>query len=136
MLLSKAFFRFLFIGCTNTLVSFMVFQTSLFLLPPFPIRAAIAQFTCYIPGLIWSFYWNSRWTFKQHNSGISTFNRFVTMQLFFMTISSLLIGIGVDYLKLPPTLTWIVIMSFFVILNLLSTKYFVFKNTLHTNTYS
>lgn len=136
MLLRKAFSRFVIIGCTNTLVSFMVFQISLFLLPPLPIRAAVAQVICYIPGLIWSFYWNSKWTFKQHNTGISTFGRFVIIQLFFLTISSLFIGIGVDYMKLSPTLVWIIIMSFIIILNFLATKYFVFKNTLLTDTYS
>jgi len=119
--------RFLTIGVSNTILGFSLFHLSLFLLPPISFKASTAQVISYVPAVLWSYFWNSRWTFKQNMMTGNSFARFIGVQLLLIALSILFIGLLVDLWRYSPTLSWIAVMSFIAVLNFLLTKYFVFS---------
>ncbi len=129
MQLSRQVIRFIIVGISNTIIGYSIFLLSLYLLPPIAIRAALSQVICYIPALLWSYYWNSRWTFGGAMMSNQSFARFIMVQLSLFALSSLIIGLGVDYAGLPASPVWFVVMAFIIVLNFLATKFIVFRAT-------
>lgn len=127
LLFDGTLFRFIAVGFTNFLVSFSVFWLCLTTPFSFPLKASLSQLLSYSCGIIWSFYWNRRVTFKTTGSIIKQARRFISLQVFLGIVSVVLIGYMVDFLDGPPTLTWVVVMTAITIANYLLSKFWVFK---------
>lgn len=128
MILDNRLVRFALVGCSNTLISFTIFYFFLLFLSDSSIKGVLAQGISYVPSIFWSYYWNSRWTFQGRvgSNSINNFGAFATAQVIFLVLSSLLVGIGVDYFKFMPTLVWITVSTLIVILNFLASKKIIF----------
>ena len=127
LLFDGTFFRFIAVGFTNFLVSFSVFWLCLTTPFSFPLKASLSQLLSYSCGIIWSFYWNRRVTFRTTGSVIKQASRFISLQISLGIISVILIGYMVDFLDGPPTLTWVVVMTAITIINYLLSKFWAFK---------
>ena len=120
--------RFVIIGISNTLLSYLVFICSYHSIIKLEHAALIAQILAYCSGIIWSYYWNSRWTFANPNVNHSnTFIRFVLSQIIFAVLSAISIGLLVDQLKFHATLSWICVMGLLTAANFLISKMWVFR---------
>jgi putative flippase GtrA len=120
--LSPTLLRFIVVGLSNTVISYLVFIGLHRLLE----TAFLAQALAYAAGICWSYAWNSRWTFGQAAYSRAQFVRFVVTQLSLLAASSVLIGIAVDALRLHATASWVVVMALVTIVNYLVTKHWVF----------
>jgi putative flippase GtrA len=126
-LLSGSFIRFLLVGVTNFIVSFTTFQLLLRIPVAFALKATISQLVSYSAGIVWSFYWNRRFTFRTAGPVIRQATRFFSLQVCLALISSALVGYGVDYAGLPATPVWLVVMAAITIVNFLASKWWAFK---------
>ena len=79
--------------------------------------------------MIWSYYWNRRWTFQSNDRVASEAGRFFVSQIGFMLLSSLLIGLLVDRGHLPSGPSWLVVMVFITIANFVVSRYWSFKKS-------
>lgn len=113
------------VGVINTLVDFLVYQ----LLTYLGMKYAIAQCISYSCGILNSYFFNSRWTFKR-DSGRSKkeFIYFVAVNLVSMGLSVLLLKVCYDILHIDSNLISKAIVTPIVMLvNFFGSKLFVFK---------
>jgi putative flippase GtrA len=120
--LSPTLLRFIIVGLSNTVISYLAFIGLHRLLE----TAFFAQAIAYAAGICWSYAWNSRWTFGQAAYSRAQFVRFVVAQLSLLALSALLIGVAVDGLRLHATASWLAVMALITIVNYLVTKRWVF----------
>jgi putative flippase GtrA len=122
------FARFLLVGLSNSVVSFCVFQGLLRLSRQGALAVSICQFVSYAVGVVWSFFWNSRFTFHSRAPVARQGLRFVVVQLLMAGASTAGIGSCVKVLHWTPTLSWFVIMAPVTIANFLLSRYWVFPS--------
>jgi putative flippase GtrA len=126
-LFDEKFLRFVLVGFSNFLVSFALFHLLLLVPVTFAVKTAISQLISYSGGAVWSYYWNRRFTFRSQGVVLPQAARFLTLQASLALISSVLIGLCVDVLGLPPTPSWWLVMIPATIVNFLTAKLWVFK---------
>jgi putative flippase GtrA len=114
--------RFGVVGVSNTALGFAVFWSAHHLMP-----AMGAQCLSYVVGMLWSYYWNRRWTFQSQGKVASEASRFFTSQIGFMLFSSALLGFFVDRKHLPTGPTWLSVMALVTVLNFLVSRFWAFK---------
>ena len=114
--------RFGVVGVSNTAIGFGVFWSAHHLMP-----AMGAQCLSYAVGMLWSYYWNRRWTFQSQGRVASEASRFFTLQIGFMLLSSALLGLLVDRMHLPSGATWLGVMVLITVLNFLASRFWAFK---------
>ena len=125
--LDKVFVKFLIVGLSNTLLSYLVFMLGLLLLKHVNMSATIAQLLSYLAGMLWSYYWNKSWTFESDNYS-SQLYRFIILQVSLALLSAAIIGYSIDYLDYFPTITWVLVMGFITLLNYYLSRHWVFIN--------
>ena len=114
--------RFGVVGVSNAVISFAAFWSAHHLMP-----AMGAQCVSYAVGMIWSYYWNRRWTFESQGQVASEAGRFFTLQIGFMLLSSGLLGLLVDRMHWPSGPTWLGVMVLITVLNFLASRFWAFK---------
>ena len=114
--------RFGVVGVSNTLIGYTVFRVAHRVLP-----AAVSQALSYLVGMLWSYYWNRRWTFKSQGNMASEAARFFSLQIGFLLLSSTLLGLLVDHLHQNPTLSWVGTAALCTILNFVASRFWAFK---------
>lgn len=130
-LLDPRLARFLIVGVSNALISFGVFQLLLRLPGRFSWAISLYQLVSYGAGILWSFVWNRRFTFRAHGAVLGQGLRFVSVQIVFALTSALAIGIAVERCHFPPTMSWIGVMALITLTNFMVTKRWVFSQ--HTS---
>lgn len=126
----KAFLRFVGVGCSNVLVSYTVFMfcTTCFVWQS-SITIKLSQALSYGAGILWSYFWNSKWTFQEyHDNKFKVFLKFLAVQLAMLIISVFLVEIMVNALK-DKTSGWIIGMGVVTVVNFYCLKYLVFIKT-------
>ena len=114
--------RFGVVGVSNAVLSFGVFWSAHHLMP-----AAGAQCLCYVVGMLWSYYWNRRWTFQSQGRVASEAGRFFTLQIGFMLLSSALLGLFVDRMHWASGPTWLAVMVLITALNFVASRLWAFR---------
>jgi putative flippase GtrA len=114
--------RFGLVGFSNAALSFAVFWFA-----HRALAAAPAQLISYAVGMLWSYYWNRRWTFQSRGRVASEASRFFSLQLGFMLLSASLLGLLVDRAHLPSGPTWLAVAVFITVLNFIASRYWAFK---------
>lgn len=120
------FLRFALVGVTNTALTYVIFTTLVRVLGPWSGRAAVAQAIGYAAGVVWSYWLNSRWTFRAIDHPRRRFTRFVLVQAVLMATSAALIGWFVDHRGLPATPVWFAVTVVVTGGNFLVTRVWVF----------
>ena len=90
----NSFYRFVIVGISNTMISYIVFVASYYLL--FANNASISQCFSYGAGIVWSFHWNRKWTFKSHDKAVRNFILFLMLQSAMLLLSVYMIHVLVD----------------------------------------
>jgi putative flippase GtrA len=88
--------------------------------------AGIANTIGYSAGIINSYVWNRVWTFNV-DIARPTFKRFIWLNLFCLSISTICMYCFVDILGYSYKYTWLVVMGSVTIINYLGCKYIAFK---------
>ncbi len=117
--------RFGLVGVMNTLVDFGVYQLLVWL----GLHYALAQCLSYSCGLLNSYFFNSRWTFRREkNYTKREFLRFLLVNLCSLALSVLLLRLCYEALGIESNLIAKGIVTVFVMLvNFIANKLFVFK---------
>ena len=124
----KSFFqliKFGMVGVMNTLVDFIVYQ----LLVYFGLHYAAAQCISYSCGLLNSYFFNSRWTFKETKKYTKQeFARFILVNLISLGISVLLLRLCYEVLGITSDLVAkLIVTALVMVINFIGNKLFVFK---------
>lgn len=125
MLIAYQLSKFILIGISNTVISYLAFITACNFL--FHDSVFISQCISYAAGMIWSFTLNSRWTFAGSQQSLKSFLSFITVQFTLLLTSALFIQALVTYFSLNKSLAWICVMAFITVINFVASKYIVFK---------
>ena len=128
-LFDAKFLKFVLVGLSNTLISYAIFALALRALPDIVWQALLSQVLSYSGGTLWSYYWNRRWSFRSRESIASEMPRFVAVQVLCLTLSAFLVGLAVDVLGFPATLSWIAVMGGIVVINFLLLRLWVFRTS-------
>lgn len=117
--------RFGLVGVMNTLVDFGVYQLLVWL----GLHYALAQCLSYSCGLLNSYFFNSRWTFRREKNYTKIeFLRFLLVNLCSLALSVLLLRLCYEALGIESNLIAKGIVTVFVMLvNFIANKLFVFK---------
>lgn len=128
--LDKRFLRFIIIGISNTILSYLLFISILTLCLHLQINFAvfIAQFTACTIALIWSYIWNRLWSFQSQKSKKIEFTKFIISQIFYMVLTAVALHLLIMNLNLNPTLSWVGVMGIATILNYLILRNLVFTS--------
>jgi len=124
----RPFVRFLIVGVSNVVVGYLVFISSFHAPVDIPGKAAAAQLVAYAVGMLWSFYWNRRWTFQSTDAAAPQMARFLSLQVGCGLASVGLIGVAVDVMKLHATGSWLVVTVVIAVLNYGVSKNWAFKS--------
>jgi len=118
--------RFLVVGVSNTVVSYLVFLLGYHIW--FVGNALFAQPLSYSVGIAWSYAWNRKWTF-QSSAGVGReFIRFIVVQIILLFLSTGLVHWTVDRRNINASIGWILVMTLITTLNYFLTKTFVFSS--------
>lgn len=80
----------------------------------------------YISGLINSYFWNLRWTFK-HKHSFLVLMKFLTVNIIALTLNLTIMKILVGNLNINEYLSQIVAIGFSTIINFLGNNFWTFK---------
>ena len=124
----KSFFqliKFGMVGVMNTLVDFIVYQVLVY----FGLHYAVAQCISYSCGLLNSYFFNSRWTFKETKKYTKQeFARFILVNLVSLGISVLLLRLCYEVLGITSDLVAkLIVTALVMVINFIGNKLFVFK---------
>lgn len=118
--------KFVIIGISNTIISYLVFIVAF---KTFLTGDAFAsQSISYFSGILWSFYWNSKWTFSSDRKKSTLFISFILLQGALLFLSSFMMDQAIKYLEWNVTIIWILVMGFITIINFAFSKLLVFKS--------
>jgi len=114
--------RFGVVGVSNTLIGYTVFRGAHRALP-----AAASQGLSYLVGMLWSYYWNRKWTFKSQGNVAAEAMRFFALQIAFLFLSAAMLGLLVDHLHQNPSLSWLGTAVVITVLNFVASRFWAFK---------
>lgn len=147
----RQFLRFCIVGCSNMLVTYIVFYLCYEKLQPMnalfdmvemwqmdatgvvqagdnlPVDGAFANVISYSCGTINSFLLNKTWTFKVQDKTREQARRFLILNLFCLALSTAGIFVFVDILNQPYKIVWLLTMGLVTIVNFLGNKHWTFK---------
>ena len=119
------FLRFCSVGVLNTGIHYGIFLA----LYRYGVHYLIASTVGYCFGLVNSFIWNSRWTFKGlGREGISKMVRFGLMNLISLGVNVFVLRICVTWLGTIPEIGQVVALGFSIIANFTGNKYWTFQD--------
>ena len=125
LVIDKSFYRFVIVGISNTIISYITFICIYkFIIVD---NTIVSQIFSYSAGIIWSFIWNRKWTFKSNNNAYKEFLLFVFSQLILLALSSLMLYVVIDKYHYSASLGWIVVMAIITIINFFTLKFLIFK---------
>lgn len=122
------FLKFVVVGLSNTLVSFLVFLLMLAILPAGPGAPGIAQAASYSAGIVWSYGWNRKWVFAREGKIGAEFLRFLLSQIVLMLLSIGGVSFMVGVLELHPIVGWVTVMAAITFLNFAVLSLWAFSN--------
>lgn len=117
--------RFLIVGVSNTAISYTMFFFCFSFLTGGSL--IISQLLSYSSGVMWSYYWNNRWTFHCIVNNKYMMMKFISLQIFLLLLSTTLMHISSMFIQYSLSLIWLMVMVFITLLNFLFSKYLVFK---------
>jgi len=146
----KQFSKFIVVGFSNFIVSFVVFyffynywklsaifysllgqagrnlENIVLQAGAASLDATLANIVGYSAGIINSFTWNKLWTFEAKKKTAKQFGRFLVLNLFCLLLSSAFLFVFTDYLGWAYLPVWFVTMGIITLVNFAVSKYWVF----------
>ena len=146
----KQFSKFIVVGFSNFIVSFVVFyffynywklsaifysllgqagrnlENIVLQAGAASLDATLANIVGYSAGIINSFTWNKLWTFEARKKTAEQFGRFLALNLFCLLLSSTFLFVFTDYLGWAYLPVWFITMGIITLVNFAVSKYWVF----------
>jgi len=146
----KQFSKFIVVGFSNFIVSFVVFylfynywklsaifysllgqagrnlENVVLQAGAASLDATLANIVGYSAGIINSFTWNKLWTFEVKKKTAKQFGRFLVLNLFCLLLSSAFLFVFTDYLGWAYLPVWFITMGIVTLVNFAVSKYWVF----------
>ena len=122
--------KFMIVGVTNTLVSFLVYILTIFLLKDLNIEFdyIIALIVSFIIGVLWSYKFNKKFVFKINCNGISSILKSYFSYFFTgIVITNIISFYCVTCLGIGKIAVFFIIILFTFPMNFLMHKYWVFR---------
>ena len=117
------FIKFSIVGVSNTLVSLVLFYILFEFLGVYYI---IASTLGYIVGLINSYFWNLRWTFRhRHSAGVLV--KFIIVNVIALSLKLTIISILVESFLMPELFAEIIAMGFAIVVNFGGNRFWTFS---------
>lgn len=129
-LIHSQFCKFMLVGVTNTLVSFIVYSITLFLLEEFEFKYdyMISFVLSFLVGILWSYLWNSKIVFKQKDKLLSSLFRSNISYFFTGIVLTYIISFYlITYIGVGKVMVFFIIIGFTFPINFLLHKYWVFR---------
>jgi putative flippase GtrA len=117
--------KFLAVGISNTIISYIVFLVCYNAL--LAGGAFTSQTISYASGIVWSFFWNKRWTFVAANRSWSAFFPFLAVQILLLLLSSSALMMVSQTTDWNLNYVWILVMAIVTAINFIVSKKFVFR---------
>jgi len=117
--------KFVMVGISNSIISYLVFIVSFNNILIGNVFAS--QSFSYSAGILWSFYWNAKWTFTSKRKKSSLLISFVLLQITLLFLSSFMIETFKRNLGWNISLIWFLVMFAITVTNFLSSKILIFK---------
>ena len=129
--LNSRFTRFIIVGCSNAVISYVVFALLYYsgVFPP-AMRTPLSQLISYSAAIAWSYFWSSRWAFRTDNDRPDRLApqsvRFAVVQVACLFLGTALVTLLVDHVGFLPSLGWLIAMTAITAINFLAMHYWVF----------
>lgn len=131
------FLKFGIIGLSNTLISYIIYVMVLLGLQNLgvceKIDYLVAQFLGFVISVLWSFYWNNKFVFKDENSQRNWFKALIKTYISYgftgLFLNSILSILWVEILNWSKMIAPIVNLLISVPLNFVLNKFWAFKRT-------
>lgn len=132
----KQFVKFGIVGVSNTALSYVIFISVSFCFEELGITFdkdyLVASIIAFIISVLWSFYWNNRFTFHQEDGetrsiGKALLKTYISYSLTGLLLNNILLWILVDRISINKTIAYMMVIIFTVPLNYLMNKYWAFK---------
>ena len=126
------FIKFCIVGLSNTLLSYGIYLLMLFLLRPLNLSwdYFVASFLSFVLSVLWSFFWNNRFVFKNKESSQSIWKSLLKTYLSYaftgIVLGNLLLFVFVALLGIPKEIAPLLGLVITVPLNFLLNKYWAF----------
>lgn len=124
--LARPWGRFGVVGVSNALISYLALWLALAALAQTRRRVLLAQAISYIAGLLWSFIWNRRWTFRASDGGARQLASFLALQLALLLATALALEWLVTSAGWAIYAAWLAVMIPATTLNFLAQRAWVF----------
>ncbi len=132
----KQFIRFGIVGLSNTIISYLIYivclklfeRFGLFLKADYVISSVIA----FLLSVLWSFYWNNKYTFKKENGEYRSvwkalFKTYLSYALTGLILNNIFLYIWVEMLDISKSIAPIINLIVTVPLNFILNKYWAFR---------
>lgn len=129
-LIHAQFIRFCIVGLSNTILSYFIYSILLLLFRKIFILSLdylIAQILAFILSVAWSYYWNSKFVFKQKNSVSSLLKTYISYFFSGIFLNTILLYFWVDMLNISEFIGPIFNLIISVPVNFLLNKFWAFK---------
>lgn len=132
----KQFVKFGIVGVSNTALSYVIFISVSFCIEELGIAFdkdyLVASIIAFIISVLWSFYWNNRFTFHQEDGetrsiGKALLKTYISYSLTGLLLNNIMLWILVDRISINKTIAYMMVIIFTVPLNFLMNKYWAFK---------
>lgn len=131
----RQFIRFGIVGVSNTLIGYALNIGTLLLLRPYGLSwdYYAANLVAFVLGVLWSFYWNNRFVFKQGDNEERVWwktllKTYASYALSGLVLTNILAWFWVEQLGISKYLAPIPTLLFTVPMNFLLNKFWAFKN--------
>lgn len=124
IMFEKQIFRFLLVGFLNTILSYIVYISLLYL----GIYYILALLISYIVGITNSYTYNKKWTFKSKGGSKREFSKFVLVYGITFSVNSFLLLLFVEKLMLGPNIGQVFALSIVTMISFFGHKYWSFRS--------
>ncbi len=129
------FVKFGIVGVSNTIVSVLIYDVTLYLLRRFQLFPDydyfVAQVVMFMLSILWSFYWNNRFVFTDKGKTslwVKLIKTYITYSFSGILLSSILLYVWVDIIGISPFVAPIINSIINVPINFFINKYWAFAD--------
>ncbi len=133
----KQFLKFGMVGLSNTVLSYLLYIICIWIFQ----RNGLFQNADYIAAsviaflisVLWSFYWNNRFTFKQESDTHrflikSLLKSYASYSITGLFLHNILLTVSVEIISIPKTIAYLLNLCVTIPLNFLLNKYWAFRD--------
>lgn len=122
----KQFLKYSIVGITNSIIGF---GTIFIVYNFFHANYILANIFGYALGLVNSFVWNKKWTFKSTRHSSKEVTPFILIFLLSYAVNLITVIASVEFLKIEENVSQVIGMCFYTATNFLSNRRWTFRHT-------